>query len=127
MTEREDLYTDYALQIFSSYIKEDMESMALILESFKNDGKNIDDMFMPGLIYGLLYHMATFVKLVSVGTEQPVERILSDYAMDYAIAREDLLANPLLNVYKARKLLEEILRSTSELEDLFNEDNDNDL
>lgn len=122
MTEREDLYTDYALQIFSSYIAQDLDSMSFILESFKDDGKNIDEMFMPGLIYGLMYHLSTFLELVAVGTGESVEKIFSDYAMDYAVARERLLDNPLLNVYKAREVLNQIIETMKELEDMYGDD-----
>ena len=122
MTEQQDLYTDYALQIFSSYLNEDMSSMEYILESFKDDGKNVDDMFMPGLIYGLMYHLASVFKLVAFGTEVPINKLLSDYAMDYAIAREELLDNPLLNVHKAREVLNQILQTVKELEEMYDDD-----
>ncbi len=121
MTERQDLYTDYAIQIFSSYLIEDIGSMQMVLESFKNEGKETDDIFLPGLIYGLLYHLGSFLRLVSDASDVPVERILSDYAMDYAIAREHLLDNPLLNVSKAKSVLDQILLELKEIEDLFNE------
>jgi hypothetical protein len=121
MTERQDLYTDYAIQIFSSYLIEDIASMQMVLESFKNEGKESDEIFLPGLIYGLLYHLGSFIRLVSEASDVPVERILSDYAMDYAIAREHLLDNPLLNVSKAKGVLDKILLELKEIEDLFNE------
>ena len=126
MTESQDLYTDYAIQIFSSYMIEDIASMQIVLESFKNEGKESDEIFLPGLIYGLLYHLGTFIRLVSEASDVPVERILGDYAMDYAIAREHLLDNPLLNVSKAKSVLNKIMAEIKEIEDLFNEKpNDN--
>lgn len=126
MTESQDLYTDYAIQIFSSYLIEDIASMQMVLESFKNEGKESDEIFLPGLIYGLLYHLGSFIRLVSEASDVPVEKILGDYAMDYAIAREDLLKNPLLNVSKAKSVLNKIMAEIKEIEDLFNEKpNDN--
>jgi hypothetical protein len=126
MTESQDLYTDYAIQIFSSYMIEDIASMQMVLESFKNEGKESDEIFLPGLIYGLLYHLSSFIRLVSEASDVPVERILGDYAMDYAIAREHLLDNPLLNVSKAKSVLNKIMAEIKEIEDLFNEKpNDN--
>jgi hypothetical protein len=68
-----------------------------------------------------LYHLGSFIRLVSEASDVPVERILSDYAMDYAIAREHLLDNPLLNVSKAKGVLDKILLELKEIEDLFNE------
>lgn len=119
MAELDDLYTDYAIQIFSSYMIEDVMSMRMVLESFKSDGKDSDDLFLPGLIYGLLYHLGTFIKLVSSATSVPVEKLLSDYAMDYAIAREHLLLNPLLNVNKARGLMEQMIKELELIEESF--------
>jgi hypothetical protein len=115
MAEDNELYTDYALQIFSSYIRNDLTSMDLILQSFKSDGKAIDDMFMPGLIYGLMFHWSNTLSLISSSTGTNVEKLLSDYAMDYEIAREELLDNPLLNVYKAREILNQIIEAMNEI------------
>jgi len=121
MPKTEDLYTDYAIQIFSSYMIEDINSMTMVLESFKNDGKDVDDLFLPGLIYGLLYHLGTFIRLVSNATEVPVEKLLSDYAMDYAIAREQLLLNPLLNVNKAKDLMKQMIKELELSEEMYKE------
>ena len=121
MAELDDLYTDYAIQIFSSYMIEDVMSMKMVLESFKNDGKDSDSLFLPGLIYGLLYHLGTFIKLVSNATSLPVEKLLSDYAMDYAIAREQLLLNPLLNVNKAKGLMEQMIKELELFEEMYKE------
>lgn len=121
MAETEDLYTDYALQIFSSYMIEDINSMTMVLESFKNDGKDVDDLFLPGLIYGLLYHLGTFIRLVSNATDIPVEKLLGDYAMDYAIAREQLLLNPLLNVNKAKDLMKQMIKELELIEEMYKE------
>ena len=126
MAEKDDLYTDYALQMFSSYVSEDLNTMETLLESFKDEDKNIDELFMPGLIYGLMYHMATIFKLVSKATDTPVDKLLSDYAMDYAVAREHLMDNPLLNVNKAKLAMEQILDAIKQMEDMFDDD-DNDF
>jgi hypothetical protein len=115
MAEDNELYTDYALQIFSSYIRNDLTSMDLILQSFKSDGKAVDDMFMPGLIYGLMFHWSNTLSLISSATGTDVEKLLSDYAIDYAVAREELLDNPLLNVYKAREILNQIIEAMNEI------------
>lgn len=126
MAELDDLYTDYAIQIFSSYMIEDTMSMKMVLESFKSDGKDSDDLFLPGLIYGLLYHLGTFIRLVSGATDVPIEKLLSDYAMDYAIAREQLLLNPLLNVNKARGLMEQMIKELELFEEMSKEFPDSD-
>jgi hypothetical protein len=57
--------------------------------------------------------------LVSGATGVPIEKLLSDYAMDYAIAREQLLLNPLLNVNKARGLMEQMIKELELIEESF--------
>lgn len=121
MNSDNDLYTDYALQLFSSYVSDDLDSMHSILESFKKDGKALDSIFMPGVIYGLMYHFGTWLKIVSDRTDIPMEKLLSDYALDYAIVRESLLSNPLLNVSKARENLEQLIEQLNNIEDLFDD------
>jgi len=106
MTEKDDLFTDYALQLFVCYINEDVEGMKAILDGFAKS--NYDEFFMPGLVYGLLYHFATMVRLfcdISGGTP---EDLMAAYGVDYAIAREDLLGNKLLNVSLAKDSIDEI-------------------
>ena len=124
MAEKDDLYTDYALQMFSSYVSEDLNTMETLLESFKDEEKNVDEIFMPGLIYGLMYHLSTVFKLVSKATGTSVDKLLSDYAMDYAIAREYLMDNPLLNVNKAKLAMEQILDAINQIEQMFDDEDD---
>lgn len=99
-------------------MSEDTETMHSVLESFKHENKNFDNLFMPGVIYGLMYHMGTLIRLVSHQTGAPVEVLLSSYAMDYAVAREELLNNPLLNVSKARESFEHLVDELKKIEDL---------
>ena len=120
MTEDQELYTDYALQMFSSYIKNDLNSMHLILESFKNDSKNADEMFLPGVVYGLLYHMSTMFNSTAIALDTDIDTLLREFAVSYAIDREALLENPLLNVHKAREVLNKILEEIKSIEDSWN-------
>lgn len=122
MTEENELYTDYALQIFSSYVSQDIDSMSSVLESFKNDGKNIDHMFLPGVIYGLMYHMRTMLELFSLYSKAPIDLLLSSYAMDYAIAREDLLDNNVLNVAKSREEINKLIQYLQDVENFGDDD-----
>jgi hypothetical protein len=120
VSDNQDLYTDYALQMFSTYVSQDLNSMHLVLESFKNDKKNTDALFLPGIIYGLLYHMANVFDVAASALDLDVESLLRQYAFDYAIERENLLENPLLNVHKAREMLDKILEEIKSIEDSWN-------
>lgn len=127
MTPENDLYTDYALQIFSSYMSEDVSTMHSVLESFKNEEKNIDNLFMPGVIYGLMYHMGNIIRGISEQFDADPNELLAAYAMDYAVERENLLDNPLLNVSKAQENFQEFVEQLKKLEefrDLFSSDDE---
>lgn len=127
MTPENDLYTDYALQIFSSYMSEDVSTMHSVLESFKNEEKNVDNLFMPGVIYGLMYHMGNIIRGISEQFDADPNELLAAYAMDYAVERENLLDNPLLNVSKAQENFQEFVEQLKKLEefrDLFSSDDE---
>ena len=126
MIEENELFTDYALQIFSSFVSEDLNSMQSILESFKKEGKALDNLFMPGVIYGLMYHMNSMLQLFAIHTGASVDVLLSSYAMDYAIERENLIDNEILNVAKAKKNVERLMQDLKNLENIdlwFDEEN----
>lgn len=117
MTEKEDLFTDYALQLFVTYINEDVEGMKALLQSFSDNAQEGDEFFMPGLVYGLLYHFATMTRLFCDATGGNVEDLMIAYGVDYAMAREELLGNALLNVKLARQHVDEIREILSRFSD----------
>lgn len=114
MTENDDLYTDYALQLFVAYINEDTDGMRAILQGFSQEDH--DEFFMPGLLYGILYHFATVVRLFCETVGGEAEELMASYAVDYAISRENLVHNPLLNVNLAKNNIEEIKRLLEQFE-----------
>jgi hypothetical protein len=117
MAQEDDLYTDYALQLFASFASEDLATMASLIESFKDDDNNSDPFFMPGVIYGLMYHMMSIMKSVANQYDTTVENLLSIYAVDYAVAREDLLDSPLLNVRMVKENISNILAEIEKISD----------
>jgi hypothetical protein len=104
----QELYTDYALQLFSAFIKEDIGTMQLILELFQKDGKGDDNMFMPGLIYGFMYHLSNIFEIIAESSSGDVESVFSDYALGYANTREHLFSNKALNVSAAKQLIDSL-------------------
>lgn len=111
MDEDQELYTDYALQLFSAFIKEDISTMQLILELFQKEGKGDDNMFMPGLIYGFMYHLSSMFEIIAVANSVDIESVFSDYALGYANTRESLFNNKALNVVAAKKLIDSLRES----------------
>lgn len=114
MTEDAELYTDYALQIFSSYLQGDSDSLMAVFDSLKDDKQDENDLFLPGLSYGMMYHLAKLFHNISDMTGIPVDKLLQAYAMDYAVDREDLLDNPLLNAKKSQEALAEVIKQYKE-------------
>jgi hypothetical protein len=118
MTDENDLYTDYALQIFSSFIATDVTTMTNLFETFRNDKKEIDPLFMPGIIYGMMFHMQNIIETIADAGEVDVQYVFEKYAIDYASMREDLIDNPLLNVKKARENFEKLMKEVQSLDDI---------
>jgi hypothetical protein len=64
--------------------------------------------------------MANVFDVAASALDLDVESLLRQYAFDYAIERENLLENPLLNVHKAREMLDKILEEIKSIEDSWN-------
>lgn len=123
MTDDQELFTDFALQLFNSFLSNDINIMKQLLSSFRNDEKDYDTLFMPGLIYGLMYHLGNFLDILEEASEISKKEIMEDYSIQYAMEREYLLSNPLLNVKKASEHIANMMKTIEGMEDFF-KDND---
>lgn len=118
MAEDQDLFTDYALQLYSSFQTGDLQSIQYLLDSFKNDGKNLDAVFLPGLIYGLMFHFQSVINMLCDHVGITPKEFLERYALGYSLAREDLLKSPFFNVKAAKENLERMIALFEELESI---------
>lgn len=118
MGQDQELFTDYAMQMFSSYQSDDIEGMQNLLMSFSNDGAVEDIVFLPGIVYGMMFHMKAMINMFAevIGVEP--KYLLEKYALGYSIIRDDLLNNPFLNVSEVRKHMDQIKKLLEEVEDL---------
>lgn len=117
------LYTDYAIQILSAYVSQDLFSMKDLLESFKDEDVD-EQLFMPGIIFGLMFHITNILNAFSEAAHVDVDEIFQSYAMDYASIRETIKDNPLLNVKTAGHALEELKEKYKDIEDLLRGEDD---
>lgn len=122
MTDNQDLFTDYALQLFNSFKSNDIHIMHELIQSFKEDSSDYEYVFMPGLIYGLLYHMSNFLDIITDSLMEE-DSFMSDYGIQYSMEREYLLENPILNVHKATEHVMNLMQTLESIEDFF-KDND---
>lgn len=121
MTEDQELFTDLSLQLFNSFLSGDISSMKQLLESFKSYNEEYDFIFLPGLLYGLMYHMSVFVSMLEESHSMDKENIMSDYGIEYAVTREKLLSNPLLHPKKALEKVYEMMDMMEKFEKIFND------
>lgn len=125
MGQDQELFTDYAMQMFSSYQSDDIEGMQNLLTSFLDDGTGEDIVFLPGLVYGLMFHMKSMMVMFADVMDVDPKFLLEKYALGYSMIREDLLNNPFLNVGEVRKHMDEIrnllkdVENLNSIEDLF--------
>jgi hypothetical protein len=118
MTENSDLYTDYALQMFSSYVKGDPEASDSMFASFRSEGKNTDAVFMPGLIYGLIYHLDSLMDAMAKFLGLDIEEFLEQYALAYAQERHTLVGQTLFDVEMAQRAVDSFNSLDERLKDL---------
>lgn len=124
MSNENDLFTDYALQFFSSYMMHDLSTINTLLQSFKSEGKDGDIFFLPGVIYGLMFHMSALIDYISEQTGADVSSVLSSYSLNYAMLREELMDNPLLNVAYVRNNMEKIMQDYDDISSSLNDEDD---
>lgn len=122
----DDLFTDYALQMFSSYVSEDFTATQMLFDSLIRDGKHIDETFMPGVIFGLMYHLKTMMNSIAAMLEENLEDVLATYAVHYAMNRDLIKESPFMNVATAKDAIDELINS-DEFISQFLKDEEDDL
>jgi hypothetical protein len=82
LDENEDLYTDYALQIFSAFVDNNQITIAELMASYESS--NGDDLtFMPGVIFGCMIHMGLLVATIAEQHNMSPQEAFERYALSY--------------------------------------------
>jgi len=109
-SDKQTLFTDFSLQMYTSFLADDYEATALLVESFRSEGKDADYLFLPGLIFGMMFHMRMYSSFICsvLESEISMEELFSKYAFHYADMRDELLNNPFLNIGMVREGIEQM-------------------
>lgn len=120
----DDLFTDYALQMFSSYMSQDFKATQMLFDSLMDEGKHIDETFMPGVIFGLMYHLKTMMNSIAAMLEENLEDVLATYAVHYAMNRDLIKESPFMNVATAKDAIDELINSDEFISQFLNDEED---
>ena len=81
-TNDDELFTDYALQLFSAFLDEDQSTVAELMSSYELD-KQEQLSFLPGILYGCMIHMGLFMSTIADQNDIPVKEAFKMYALSY--------------------------------------------
>jgi hypothetical protein len=78
----DELFTDYALQLFSAFLDEDQSTVAELMSSYELD-KQEQLSFLPGILYGCMIHMGLFMSTIADQNDISVKEAFKMYALSY--------------------------------------------
>lgn len=87
---KDELFTDYVLQIFNAHCADDnAEILKILISSF--DEQASDNMaFMPGLIFGSMVHMLMMMQIISLEKGISLHEAVQEYIAMYQESRTKL-------------------------------------
>lgn len=107
LSKDDDLFTDYAMQLFMAYMQEGKPLVEEYMKSIQDDFVD-NETFTPGLVFGMLMHMMLMVKVISSITEASIKDTLNLYALEYNDNRNYFANFPTNHPKFAQALLKEI-------------------
>lgn len=102
-----ELFTDYALQLFMAYMQEGKPLVEEYMRSLHDEFLE-NETFTPGLVFGMLMHMMLMIKVISSVTEGSMKDTLNLYALEYNDNRNYFANFPTNHPKFAQALLNEI-------------------
>jgi hypothetical protein len=108
----EELYTDIALQMMSTYLnssgdsEDDRNTIEILFDSLGKDYGN-QPMFLPSLMYAFMIHTGILMHTIADNNDVTVEHVFKAYALHYHnVAREDLKGNSILKPSMSSDIIE---------------------
>lgn len=87
---QDDLFTDFAMQIFNAHTSPDSSSMlSTLMDSYKNDAVD-NPVFLPGIIFGSMVHMYMMIQMIAESRLESTEETIKFYNNMYNQSRKNL-------------------------------------
>lgn len=87
---KDQLFTDYSLQLFNAHCSDDSQYMIKSLVSSLEEEADDNIAFLPGLVFGCMIHMLMMVQIISLEKEIPLEEAKDAYILMYQKNRNNL-------------------------------------
>ena len=98
----EELFTDYAIEMISAYLSNDMLVFFNLIDSY-SEKEFSNKAFMPGILFAMIVHFTSLINHIADSNNQTVEKTFKDYALSYNVAREGLINHDMLSPKKAEE------------------------
>lgn len=80
---KDDLFTDYVLQIFNAHVSEDNHKvLEELMESFAREACD-QKAFFPGIIFGAMVHMLVMMQIISKEKTCSMDQSMQEYNLMY--------------------------------------------
>lgn len=87
---QDDLFTDFAMQIFNAHTSQDSGSvLSTLMDSYKNDAVD-NPAFLPGVIFGSMVHMYMMIQMIAESRLESTEETIKFYNDMYNQSRKNL-------------------------------------
>ena len=80
---QDELFTDYAMQLFNAHCGEDSHDMIKFLVNSLEDDAQDNPAFLPGLVFGCMVHMLMMTQVIALEKGISVQEATSSYVKMY--------------------------------------------
>lgn len=87
---KDELFTDYTMQLFNAHCGENSHEMIKFLVNSLEEDAQDNPAFLPGLVFGGMIHMLMMIKIIALEKDISVEEATSFYIKMYQENRTNL-------------------------------------
>lgn len=87
---KDQLFTDYAMQLFNAHCSDDSNEMIKYLVNSLEDEAESNPAFLPGLVFGCMVHMLMMTQIISLEKEVSIDEATASYIDMYQKNRVNL-------------------------------------
>jgi hypothetical protein len=106
---KDQLFTDYAMQLFNAHCADDShEMLKYLIESLEDEAED-NPAFLPGLVFGCMVHMLMMTQVISLEKDISVEEVNASYVSMYQKNRVNLAKMLGNRPHYAKNLIEKLI------------------
>lgn len=87
---QDNLFTDYAMQIFNAHTSENsQENLSMLIDTYQDDATS-NPAFLPGVVFGSMIHMFMMIRLLAEEKGISIDEMVHEYTDFYNSNRKKL-------------------------------------